>query len=103
MNSKHTPGPWMAEEVKTSIGRAFRINDKPGQDFDNVATIYDSHTWDNKKGPVQHEANARLIASAPELLVALEELLAAAEEDGGELNDPIEKAKAAISKAKGVA
>jgi len=77
--SKHTPGPWTyidrqmkskndaqkidvhyliyADSYKSGLGKN-----------NNVARVYKLHETD-------HEANARLIAAAPELLEALEELL----------------------------
>ncbi|NSZ73300.1 hypothetical protein G6L74_06025 [Agrobacterium tumefaciens] len=63
---KHTPGPWKA--VKAAHG-PIDIFDPRGRD---VVTVYG--------GGVEAEsqsANARLIASAPELLLALQELLEA--------------------------
>lgn len=55
---KHTPGPWKFEaETKT-------IRSIPANYW--LASV---DSWD---GAVNHEANARLIASAPEMLEALE-------------------------------
>jgi hypothetical protein len=58
---KHTQGPWKFEaSTKT-------IRSEPANYW--LATM---DSWD---GAVDHEANARLIAAAPELLEALERLL----------------------------
>ena len=59
--SNHTPGPW-----KVNHGSVYTIDDKP---------ITGSFA-------TEREANARLIAAAPELLEALEDILAVGEELG---------------------
>lgn len=53
--SEHTPGPWKSGAHATIPGR-FAIRHESGG-------VIVGHTWD--------EANARLIAAAPELLEAL--------------------------------
>lgn len=61
--SKHTPGPWC-------FGSVIQTQDHVG-----IAQIIDNEEWPNG----QVEANARLIAAAPEMLAALkatDELLA---------------------------
>lgn len=48
------------------------------------------------------EANARLVAAAPELLEALEEIVSAADGDGwNQLDATLSKARAALAKATG--
>lgn len=80
MNTQHTPGPWRFEESTKTI-RAVPQN-------------YWLATMDSWDGAVDHEANARLIAAAPDLLEALEEMV---EES---INREV-KARAAIAKARG--
>lgn len=59
--SKHTPGPWMVEGCTV-----YALNDDGYNRFS--ALVQDAHT------PVDElEANARLIAAAPELLSLLKE------------------------------
>jgi len=58
---KFTPGPWRYEESTKTIRSV------PGNHW--LATM---DSWD---GAVDHAANAHLIAAAPELLAALENLL----------------------------
>lgn len=66
MNTKHTPGPWLTDEMM------------PGDQYRYVFAA---------KGPIvcrvsafaAGEANARLIAAAPELLAALKGVLASLE------------------------
>lgn len=69
----HTPGPWDYQEVKTSCGRAFRIG--AGEMLTSGVggcIIYDDYPAFPRSN--EREANARLIAAAPELLKALKAL-----------------------------
>lgn len=69
--SKYTKGPWEIQEVKTSCGRCFKI-DEHGKNSDHsvIACIYDDSTTLNERPHIEHEANAQLISAAPELLEA---------------------------------
>jgi hypothetical protein len=90
--SKHTPGPWKLERKSVLIPVA-------------------PHEWAEAYGG--SEANARLIAAAPELLEALKNLEKEfrkvypiyyyAEPWGHETNVPLQAARAAIAKAEGQA
>lgn len=66
----HTSGPWAMKEELTTVGSVFKINepwnlsDKHGV----IACAYNDHTTLNKRSGREHEANARLIADAPDLL-----------------------------------
>ena len=92
--SKHTPGPWVTEH---------------GSLYDAITSADgDICTWNHLVGrsrPPQ-KANARLIAAAPELLEACEDLLSDYEHLAYEPKMPpvrrrrIERARAAIAKAK---
>ena len=101
--SEHTPGPWRVEPKR-------KIH-KCGAEFVWVSGIEsDTRCWgrfarvcvrlsgmdeDDQDGI----CNARLIAAAPDMLAALEEV-AHAYENGGMI-EPIQKAIAAIAKARG--
>jgi len=61
--SKHTPGPWELKTVPTSIGKCHKIGP-----FN--ACIYVDNINSRKQSDEEMEANARLIAAAPELLEA---------------------------------
>lgn len=63
--SKHTPGPWSAELLnKSQSNEHWRIgNTEAGNDIVAECTDYASD-------PGERDANARLIAAAPELLAA---------------------------------
>lgn len=105
MGIKHTPGPWFITGTMTKYVEA-RI---PGRMIQEVAACGPTAA-DDGYGE-QQMANARLIAAAPELLEALTDAVIdfdnwAAHED----NHPhehlvvwVEKARAAIAKAKGEA
>lgn len=83
--AQHTPGPWHA------------------MPFNGGETIYahDNHRvaecLATGKHGEKHEANARLIAAAPELLAALQNILAA----NPDLAEVADEARAAIAKATG--
>lgn len=79
----YTPGPWHYEESTKTIR--------------SIPTNYWLATMDSWDGAVNSEANARLIAAAPELLAALQRLMAY---DFGDSAGAIQ-ARAAIAKATG--
>ena len=85
--SKHTPGPWRVD------GSAIIGKEPPGDGVCVVPLI-----WYGPERRAEIEANARLIAAAPEMLEALECLASEVYEAG----DPtaIENAYAVIAKAK---
>lgn len=71
--SKHTPGPWRITGSKTKYIEA-PLRDGWEQEVCAVGPT----EADNGYG-IQHEANARLIAAAPDLLEALELVISNAE------------------------
>lgn len=87
MTHGHTKGPWYLD-----IGARDAAIHAGG----TIAMIDDTMTgW---------QANARLIAAAPDLLAALAPLVDAAPKDGGMIRldgDELARARAAIAKAKG--
>lgn len=88
--SKHTPGPW---QYWPSIGQVNRPGD-PNQ-ICNIPPNGD------KKPADENDANARLIASAPELLEALEGMCGVFVQDHRDATDwsVYQTARAAIAKA----
>lgn len=87
--SKHTPGPWSAQQRQDQGVYDFFALNKPSP----FATAQASSS-------IEAEANARLIAAAPELLDALQEIVEA--QKGGYLGwSHIDAASAAIAKATG--
>jgi hypothetical protein len=99
-NFKGTRGPWVASKIDRSIGPVIRDDD---QSYGMILPV----AWVEFDGePGHHQLNANLIAAAPELLEALQ--LVMAEQSGGNKSCghsgftctcPYDKAKAAISKA----
>ena len=78
--SKHTPGPWAMETVRTSCGLCHRVGPFPSPkswkaDKPAHACIYDDYPPTG--GSPELVANARLIAAAPDMLAALKALLQA--------------------------
>ena len=93
--SKFTPGPWVAEKNKSYWFVAPETGAGDGKPF-QVADVCSSEPG-HRDGWLQ-EANARLIAAAPELLEFVTEWL---ERQGDDNNYMTSKARAAIAKATG--
>jgi hypothetical protein len=99
MDPKHTPGPW---EFIPSFGRV---------EVEKFIVAYLSLSVEGRENPLylsrgEAEANGRLIAAAPELLDALEHMVAVANwsctiQSEEQFDAMIATAEAAIRKAKG--
>ena len=79
MNTKHTPGPW-----RLSTSNPLAVNTSSAEMAIGIATTHgtdDSNYSSFFPSLEQAEANARLIAAAPELLDALQSLLARVSSD----------------------
>jgi len=100
--SKHTEGPWSYEVRPNHAGPAPRYV-ITSETTDRIAVISE------RGGAASPEANARLIASAPDLLEALElcadwlstEFETDIEGDNFHSREILDPARAAIAKAKG--
>ena len=95
---KHTPGPWAwsdgSSPPRHQYGDGSWLQSQSGMVLDYAGC--GSHEC-----KVTH-ADARLIAAAPELLEAMQEIVCAADCNGWEELDPLlSKARAAIAKAAG--
>lgn len=90
--SKHTPGPWRVVD-------SWNDHMVEGQNGEEIIWQDGPH-----ETPTINKANACLIAAAPDLLEALENLADYIDERAGD-NEcrPLENARAAIAKAKGEA
>ena len=84
MSAKHTPGPWR-------VAPRFVYGATDGIHVDAGSRSYIAHVGEH--GDERAEADARLIAAAPDLLAALRELLR------DHNNHSIVKAEDAIAKA----
>ena len=97
MSAAHTPGPWFAKrEGFSTVYIEGRI--RPGV-LQEIAAC-----GPTEAGPETQEANARLIAAAPELLLALQSLMNLFEqhEQAAHTTSPVgDYARAAIAKATG--
>jgi hypothetical protein len=96
MKNTHTPGPWAilerAEDSRTHISNGAHI----------VCTLGTTRT----DGSPNHSPNALLIAAAPDLLSALEKMMAVFqdhEQYDEESAEVIQSARATLRKAKGEA
>jgi len=101
MKTQHTPVPWAIRQHE----KGFVVYYTDGEIRSNTAQCYDN-TVAEEHGTA--EANARLIAAAPELLAALKSLIGSVSEhkehyydtaDWEDAQDRVETAKAAIAKA----
>jgi len=105
--AKHTPGPWLYREDKGGGYEVFPYNGGPPEigEWAEICTISEYN-----KDP---EADARLIAAAPDLLEALEAVTSSCTSSDVPMSegqtrivtapsrDSLVKARAAIAKAKG--
>lgn len=72
MEAKHTPGPWRFEEFELYQGAGLRFNISQAESATYTPHYSDvAQTISGEELSIQ-EANARLIAAAPELLAALQ-------------------------------
>ena len=93
--SKHTPGPWVVVGSRTKYVEARLV----GSLMQEVAAC--GPTLADEGYGQQQEANARLIAAAPDLLEALIELADCGAEAWGEDRPCVKWARAAIARATG--
>lgn len=105
MNTKHTPGPWRHHLGRGSNPR-FHIQNQGGYQIASTVTLV-MHRLAVEEN-TQREANARLIAAAPELLEALQGMVDSYGQAACECIDPHVPghcpcciARAVIAKAKG--
>lgn len=94
--TKHPPGPWKVVETPTGLKPPYlpirhSVHDTTGQEVAGV------HRWTGK----WNEANARLIAAAPDLLAAAEHARDAMLEPDIDDQDALDSLERAIAKAQG--
>lgn len=94
--STHTPGPWNVEPAvpgEASGVHVFAANPAGCSEDGDLVTIADF---------IENDANARLIAAAPDLLKACRVLLAIYDAELGGIGHPgVREARATIAKAEG--
>ena len=64
--SKHTPGPWLARSDEISLTPDYDITGEDAKRL--IACCYSASGTGHYACPAEAEANARLIAAAPDLL-----------------------------------
>jgi hypothetical protein len=105
MSGQHTPGPWLTERNNVHAGQIATVHHCIGNDWVEIWTDKWAETG---MGENEQEANARLIAAAPELLEALKLFIAYDEFDDSDgyammmaYADAIQAARVAIAKVTG--
>lgn len=93
MNTKHTPGPWCLDPLQLgTVGDICTLDGTP------IAQAQMRQPMAAGKPDDERQANARLIAAAPDLLDALRDMVS----DRNQLSEAtVSFAKAAIAKATG--
>lgn len=104
MTTKHTSGPWVADDNYQEHGHKTRIAlpDKFGVPGATIAEAH--HDWEGERTSwAEAEANARLIAAAPDMLEALKKFASWDQCWPGNINleGVCELGRAAIAKAEG--
>lgn len=106
--TKHTPGPWKIHPFYAEMVCDGGQNVQIANMFSGSGTLFPNRV--RKRPKKEREANARLIAAAPELLKALKFLIKSAEETtkdlvafegANRLDYSIDCARVAIAKAEG--
>lgn len=107
-DTKFTPGPWtfggqvkmIGDGITQAAWQLYTGDVRPEGVY--RGTICGVQSADHIAGITREEAeaNTRLIAAAPDLLFALENLLAVKNGEGGTMADSDEIARAAIAKAR---
>jgi hypothetical protein len=103
--SAHTPGPWTVASVENTLrGRVYFV--RAIREGKPVVVADCGLTAESPPTRAECEANARLIAAAPELLAALKTLIRAVADAGkegtaGDLGRAESQARAALAKAEG--
>lgn len=92
MTAQHTPGPWF-----------FCKQDDTDEDSEFFVMESNKYDWPNVVAETDREADARLIAAAPDLLEALQAIVRSLsdQDDEGMIEhaEPMIRARAAIQKA----
>jgi hypothetical protein len=95
----HTPGPWsINNNIIDNIGDAVRIDGPDGLPVASILKLY-AHREDKTDAFYEAHANSALIAAAPDMLSALQAIMA--EVAGVQKDTKYEAARAAIARATG--
>jgi len=106
VSNSHTPGPWTVEsatsEALHDIALAYQMPEAENPKL--IATAYCDHedvSYAGRISSIEAEANARLMALAPEMLAVLEECVCLGALDLLRDAPAIAAARAIVAKAKG--
>jgi hypothetical protein len=101
MSAQHTPGPWVYTFNPGEYSESEILDDEGRLIAIGAGQNYGCWRVGDDNGDAEFEANARLIAAAPELYETLKQLLdgMAGEEDSDD--GVLKRARAAIAKATG--
>lgn len=94
-----TPGPWEVRPIKGLRGIFAKNPYRSSKYLLNIADVKRAQAEKMPAGAM--EANARLIAAAPELLASLRKMVYGEANGLGEINAMLATARAAIAKAEG--
>ena len=94
---QQTPGPWrlIAAQVLAPGASDFLITDAGGNDGLHIAEVFQYQSHESPNGPA--EANARLIAASPQLLRALEDVVAQRGDWLGAANSALAQARPIVA------
>lgn len=106
MSTKFTPGPWRVDLYGAKkYGPAYAFSPVGGCGCCNSPWVMSLADYDSEQGKEECDANAALIAAAPDLYEALREIvnsdMAMREEDEGRESPTLTRARAALAKAEG--
>ena len=102
MTDKHTPGPWEATDFRSGNWKIWDVVTGHTKYRNAICVVSAPKTAQTPEVLKEFEANARLIAAAPEIKEALEALidsLETARPDGG-VSASISKARAVLDRLK---
>lgn len=102
MSAQHTPGPWAVDAGPHDARGRRHLCIRPGQTGWLIASLRDEPGWGEGDPSQRAEANARLIAAAPDLLAACIEALGMLPDcDNAHADVVMALIEAAIAKAEG--
>lgn len=99
MTNNHTPGPWSYHKWGKGSGTRFGI--ETADHRHGIASVAPNENASTLLSMSEHEANARLIAAAPELLAALQKIFAWVDADCDPSIQSFDIARQAMNKAIG--
>ena len=100
MESKHTPGPWTTNPAQYAVGRERTWEEDQANSLICTPPTCPFAEGD-RRSAMEHNANMRLIAAAPDLLAACKQVLDASEDNGDMEDIDWNGLRSAIARAEG--